>query len=237
MRTAFDAYGELGTMDRTLTEKSGRYNFQADAEDLIVAEIIQKLSLDSGHSLLEIGCGAGNLLIPLSAYAGKCIGMDHENLIEIARKRPSKNPVGFIVGKFPDVPIREKFDRILVYSVLHYSPNFYAALDFIIAATTLLKPNGVMLLGDLPNSDTKHQYLSTNEGKDQQKDWLAKCEIENRDSPLAGIDVLGSFNDEMIIAIWNALNNRGFKAGLKKQNPALPFGNTREDLIVTANAE
>jgi len=45
-----------------------------------------KLRLGPSNTLLEIGCGAGNLLISLARLVGSAIGIDHENLPAEARR-------------------------------------------------------------------------------------------------------------------------------------------------------
>ena len=54
---AFEAYGSLARSGRSNLAKAGRYEFQQDAQKLILCDLEAKLRPLPQHSLLEIGCG------------------------------------------------------------------------------------------------------------------------------------------------------------------------------------
>jgi hypothetical protein len=45
-------------------------------------------------------------------------------------------------------------------------------------------------------------------------------------------ELLGSFDDDGILKLVSALRREGFEAYIVPQSPWLPFGHTREDVLV-----
>ena len=58
-----------------------RYKGSEQAERLIVNDLLGKLDLRPDSSLLDIACGPGNLLIPLSFHVARSVGIDHPGMI------------------------------------------------------------------------------------------------------------------------------------------------------------
>jgi len=80
-------------------------------------ERIVRFHVPPGSSVLEIGCGTGDLLAALSTSRGVGIDISPKTL-EIAR---SKHPgLTFIVGDAEDIPLSEPFDYILLSDLVGY---------------------------------------------------------------------------------------------------------------------
>jgi SAM-dependent methyltransferase len=231
---AFEAYGSLGRSGRSNLAKAGRLEFQQDAQKLILCDLESKLRLLPRHSLLEIGCGPGNLLIPLSFRVRTAVGIDHSDLIESAKSRCESENIQFLPGRFPETNIEGEFDRILIYSVLHYVADFTEATRFLDAATAFLASGGRMVVGDLPNSDRKSRFRNSEAGRKFEIEWSRLCEAnpESGPNPLSGISSIGTFNDQMIVDLIRRYRAMGFHAHVVEQDQALPFGHTREDIII-----
>jgi 2-polyprenyl-3-methyl-5-hydroxy-6-metoxy-1,4-benzoquinol methylase len=234
VRSSFDAYGELARLNVSATELSGRYQTQAEAERRILADVIRKLAIDPRDSLLEIGCGAGNLLIPLSFVTADVVGIDHPNVVAYARRASSGAGIRWLEGRFPDVMPSERFDCILMYSVIHYVPSFPELLPFITAAAGLLKPGGRLLVGDIPNSDRKRRFLESDAGQVFEREWQSA----RRESPASQSHVfddatgIGALVDSQILEIVAHARAAGFHAYILPQPRDLPFGHTREDVLI-----
>jgi hypothetical protein len=56
----FEAFASSNFDKLDFTEQAGRYAFQAEAERLILADVVSKLQLDPADTLLVVGCGPGN---------------------------------------------------------------------------------------------------------------------------------------------------------------------------------
>jgi hypothetical protein len=70
----FEAFASSNFDKLDFTEQAGRYAFQAEAERLILADVMSKLQLDPADTLLVVGCGPGTLLIPLSFVVAQATG-------------------------------------------------------------------------------------------------------------------------------------------------------------------
>jgi SAM-dependent methyltransferase len=77
-----------------------------------------------GLSVLDVGCGTGRYLERAAARGAEHVyGVDSSaSMIELARRRldATGSRVDLVVGCFPDVDIRDRFDVVLVVGVLDY---------------------------------------------------------------------------------------------------------------------
>ena len=106
-------------------------------------------------------------------------------------------------------------------------------LVFVERAAALLDAGGTILFGDLPNEDLKKRFLSTQEGREFDKNW--KTDVEGFKHFQTGLDKdteTVSINDKIIEKIRNRLDLLGLKSEILVQPKDLPFGNTRQDLLV-----
>lgn len=239
MTSAYEQYGKLAELNPPPLVQAARYAVQADAERLVVADIESKLALEPTHSLLEIGCGPGNLLIPLSFRVRRAVGVDHPNVITRARQRYSCENLQWVAGRFPDIALDGPFDRILIYAVIHYLEDFFAVSSFVGAAAALMSSNGRLLLGDIPNADRKRRFQSSEAGKQFEAEWQQRMKEAHAaggsdgDFALVGHSkLIGTLNDPQVLELASRLRVDGFHSYVLPQPPSLPFGHTREDILV-----
>lgn len=219
------------------TEIAGRYAFQAAAERRILPDVLHKLDLQPDDRLLEIGCGSGNLLIPLSHFVANASGIDNAPTIERMRARaPLNTQLQGIAGNFLDLELpAQSFDKVLIYSVLHYLSSAQELLDFVDRAVTLTAPGGRVLLGDLTNRSRKQRFAASSDGRRTGQAWqeqLATAGGHAFDS-LPSDQSLVVIDDELVLDLLRHLRAQGHEAYLLAQPADLPFGGSREDLLIT----
>lgn len=235
----FDAYGKLSSAEVSATEQSGRYSFQAAAERRILADIVSKLSPTPDDRLLEIGCGPGNLLIPLSFLVKEAIGIDHPSVVARGKARFRDAQVTWLEGQFPDVAAAGAFDCVLIYSVIQNLQSMAAVEAFLDAAVAVLPPGGRLLVGDIPSTDRNARFRSSDKGRAFEIEWRKVSAELAKTAPGAdpfrvfeGVSSLGSFTDGELLALLQRYRAQGFNAYLLPQPADLPFGHTREDILV-----
>ena len=96
---------------------------------------------------LDIGCGLGRLMRPLSAQVGEIHGVDvSDEMVQGARERLSGIPnahvhhgAGADLGAFTD----ESFDLVYSYAVFQHIPSREAIFGYLREACRVLAPGGV----------------------------------------------------------------------------------------------
>jgi 2-polyprenyl-3-methyl-5-hydroxy-6-metoxy-1,4-benzoquinol methylase len=172
-RMSFDSFKALA-VDASLTETEkmgGARGHREGYDDAIWASILELMPAlsDQGCDVLDIGSGCGEIarrLIGLAERQGHRLTMvDHE---EMLAQLPASPAVRRVSGRFPDaMPAADglEFDVVLVYSVLHYvliDSNPFAFLD---ACMSRLKPQGRLLIGDVPNFSKLRRFLASDSGR------------------------------------------------------------------------
>jgi trans-aconitate methyltransferase len=238
-RLAFEMFGRFATEPLPPVQMAGRYLIQAQAEKLMPIDIAQKLELDLSDRLLDIGCGPGANLIPLSFLVHAVTGVDHPLTIDHLSSRIRLSNVEYISGNFIDLNIEKKFTKILIYSVIQYLASESEIITFLERALDLLEPGGRMLVGDLPNTDLRRRFLASDIGRQFQKEWEqhmrdtaggpskqepSLCEFTDPDSI--------QFDDRFVARLLERFRTATTHAWLLPQPPHLPFGHTREDLLI-----
>ncbi|HAV42595.1 TPA: class I SAM-dependent methyltransferase [bacterium] len=120
-----------------------------------VGVAIRELELRPNEYLLEVGCGAGAMLLPLSETGVKVTGVDFSSsLIDIAKKI-IPNFVGH-VGEAANLPYQDnEFDKILSHGVFHYFPDYDYSERVLKEMLRVLKKGGKMLIMDIPDISKK----------------------------------------------------------------------------------
>ncbi len=127
-----------------------------------------------------------------------------------------------------------KFDRVLVYSVLHYLPTAEDALEFVDACVDQLAADGRLLLGDLPNQSAKNRFTATAWGKEFSERWRERvrgCEGTGELASL-GEELVPFMDDHFVLELISRYRARGLEAYVLPQPRELPFANSREDVLV-----
>lgn len=235
-RTTFENYGRSAQEETDLTIVSGRYAIQRRAERLVFMDVAKKLDIGPDDRLLEIGCGPGNLLIPLSFLVKSAIGIDHPEVCRRLKARFTDDKVLTIGCNFLDyVPDADAaFDKVLIYSVINTLSDQNEAVGFMDKAVGLLAPGGRLLLGDIANADRKNRFMNSPAGKRFEIEWreeMATAE-PNAESEHPRDEMMFQPTDGFVLSLMDRYRGQGFEAHLLSQPPVLPFGHTREDILI-----
>lgn len=233
-REEFENYGIRATAGVTATELAGRYPSQVNGEKEILVDVIQKLQIQPPDCLLEIGCGPGQLLIPLSFLVREATGIDHPEVCSVLEKRFRSENLKVVAGNFIDFEFPDQsFDKILCYSVI--STLSASELDgFVVKALSILRPGGQMLIGDVANVDKKSRFLASETGQAFEEDWRKKNLSSTTIDPAALVidrDRV-TITDEVVIRLVGLIRQMGFHCYVLPQPGTLPWGHSREDLLI-----
>ncbi len=142
--------------------------FYATAQALVgelVGEL-KRLPAASAHKrrALEIGCGPGRLLRPMSRHFSQIYGVDvSDAMIKLAREKLSDIPNAFphaVSGSdlklFPD----RHFDFVYSYAVFQHIPDAEVVFSYLRETVRVLRPGGIarLQLNGLPKS--RHGYTT-----------------------------------------------------------------------------
>lgn len=234
--THYDVYGRMAVADLSETTQNGRYPAQQAGEKLVPKDVMAKLEINAEDSFLDIGCGLGLNLEPISKIARVCAACDHPNVIAKLKEKRGEIKADLYSGNFLELDFDRTYTKILAYSVLPALPDKEALYAFVEKALSLLDTKGRMLLGDLGNSDKKKRFLNSERGKAFQAEWERLCREQNAGEDAAGFqtedDGAVAIDDRFILDLMAFIRTKGFDAYLFDQPSNLPFGNTREDLLV-----
>lgn len=232
----FDLYGIRAAADHlTTTEASGRYRIQADGLKRAIRDIQHKLALSPADRFLDIGCGVGDLTIPLSFQAGSTACVDHAQVLLRLQQRLPQEPICYIAGSFLEIDIDDTFDKILAYGVLICLDSQEQLFRFIDKALGLLAPGGRFLAGDFVNSGKKERFLGSDLGKEFSLEWNRLIGGGTKNSAPTETElspsVFEQLDDAFIADILLTYRKKGFETFLLPQPRDLAFGNTREDIL------
>jgi ubiquinone/menaquinone biosynthesis C-methylase UbiE/uncharacterized protein YbaR (Trm112 family) len=120
--------------DAGLRKKEFLYNLGTTAEEL------------RGRTLLDAGCGNGELTRSVAEYGPEIVAMDFSRSVEPARERlfekgfPVSHRVHYLQGNVLELPLRpQSFDFAHSSGVLHHTPSTYRAFRSVSRAP---KPGG-----------------------------------------------------------------------------------------------
>jgi 2-polyprenyl-3-methyl-5-hydroxy-6-metoxy-1,4-benzoquinol methylase len=221
--------------------KAGRNGLPSDnsVEQLILDDIVRKISQKADQSILDVGCGCGplsDLLIEHCVSSGHSLTMMDQDAVisEIRESSKNSHKVNLVSGIFPydsNLLGEKQFDTIVLYGVIHLVSD---PVSFVSTLIQFLKPAGYLLIGDIPNSDKKRRFLSTSEGVKTEQEYKSKFTPNNM---MAGVELTPTvnFNDSFVLYLLGLFRNIGCESFLLPQPTGLPLCFTREDLLVVKN--
>jgi SAM-dependent methyltransferase len=240
-RITFENYGATARAGLDDILLSRGYLVQREPERRILPDVIAKLALRPDDKLLEIGCGPGRLIIPMSFFVRRAVGIDHPDVVARLKARFTAPELAVIGANFLDYRPEpgEAYDKILIYSVLTSLADATEAFAFVDKAVDLLKPAGRLLVGDIANIDRKRRFLATRFGQEFDRRWKEQQRAAGAAPAEAERDRLwqpdaSAFDpdDAFVCELVRRARGRGFDAYCLPQTPDLPYGHTREDVLI-----
>lgn len=114
--------------------------------EAVIDPLLARLELEPHHRVLDIGCGSGLTLGEIEKRVAVAIGTD----FSMAMLQKYKGKAKTYVCSAHEVPFEgEQFDRILMYSVAIYFPNFEYFRQVTEKCLSILRCGGIFLIGDL----------------------------------------------------------------------------------------
>lgn len=235
---AYEAYGFAAQRLHSPTIMSGRHSFQEEAECGIVEDVFAKLHPEPSQRLLEVGCGVGMVLRPLASRVAEAVGVDHPSCLARFEQLGRPPNVTLVPGEWPAVEVQGTFDRILVYSVLHYLSGVEAAKQFVSACIDRLRPGGGLMLGDVPNEDARRRFVTSPFGKEFDAQYARRKgplspEHAVRDQIFAQVSHRPPYlNDAFVMGLLADARREGMESYVMPQPAHLAFSFTREDILI-----
>lgn len=127
-------------------------------EDLLT-DILSRLSAGADSQVLEVGCASGFLACGLAPRVSTYTGVDvAEETVRAGRKLGLTN-AEFKVADGSRLPFANSiFDAALCYDVFTNFPDFDIGQSIICEMLRVVVPGGKVLIGSIPNLDTKSEY-------------------------------------------------------------------------------
>lgn len=240
-RLTYDRFREMAQDTQlSASEKIGYPDeFRDGYEPAIFADFLAKLPAlgRRGASVLDIGCGCGELTRLLIAH---CQALQQRLLLvdsqEMLQQLPDDGGALRVAGRFPEQvaeALRAELgggaDVIICYGVLHVAfqdANPFRLLD---EAMALLAPGGALLLGDIANASKLRRFLASDAGRAFHKAYMRT----EQEPELPAFAAAGDrIDDAVMLGLVQRARNAGFDAYVLPQPAALPLSNRREDLLI-----
>ena len=247
-KRAFENFGIAAERAENYTIAASRYLYQEEEEKNIISDIIKKLDIRPQDVCMDIGCGTGNVLIHLLPLVKSITGIDHPKCLEKLKERTTGiGNIYLIPGNFLDIDIKNRFDKIIVYSVLQCLEEEKEVFDFIEKALLLLNPGGKLLLGDIPNVSKQKRFFSTEKGKRYQRKWnkkrmqlRGKTKVESISDLLQDVEKDTKYvtlDDDLVLSVLDRVRKKGMDAYVLPHPDQLPFAGSREDILIEKGSD
>lgn len=211
-------------------------SYRNGKEQDLFQDIRVKLDLEKSDFILDIGCGCSDLVTSLINFCRnenkKLYLLDSGEMLSNIDNNLFYESVTLIPGKFPETDVKNKlsafrFDSIIVYSVIQYIYNEGNLFKFIHECVNYLNPGGKLLIGDIPNFESRKRFLESEEGIQF---------ISNFDKSLNTIGLSHKdeerIDDSIVMSILLRFRKFGCETYLLPQPNTLPFANRREDILI-----
>lgn len=209
-------------------------SYRNGIEKHIFSDIKHKLNLDECKIILDIGCGCSELVEHVIRYSNtekkSLFLVDSSEMLSNIDTVILCNDIHLVPGCFPNDNVKtklspESFDAILVYSVLQYIFIEQSIFSFIHECLQLLKPGGRLLLGDVPNFQSRERFLASAKGKEFLSNTVQNTiNLEHANEE--------RIDDSVIMSIMLRFRQFGCETYLVPQPVNLPFANRREDILI-----
>ncbi|GAB3641454.1 amino acid adenylation domain-containing protein [Spirosoma arcticum] len=139
---------------------SGRDVFQFEVKEW-EGQAVKRVQALNPKRIMELGCGAGQMLFPLAPEVDQYIGTDYaESAIDTIRQKMAVQPERWQHVSVATAPasdfslVKEPLDLVLMHSVAQYFPDVDYLLRVIEKATTVVAKGGCIFIGDMQTKST-----------------------------------------------------------------------------------
>jgi ubiquinone/menaquinone biosynthesis C-methylase UbiE len=137
---------------------TGAGEFSVDSWLSLVEEIKLELDINGSHRVLEVGCGAGAFLLPISISGANVYGIDYSNPHIQLCKKIMKSGI-FRTSEARNIPFEDSFfDAVISNSVFQYFPNLEYAEKVVCEIARVSKKHGRVALLDINDASKKDEY-------------------------------------------------------------------------------
>lgn len=213
--------------------------YRKDKEKLIFEDIVKKISVDGNLNnkvILDIGAGCSDLAHYIINYCeeqnNELLLVDHKEMLD---QLPGKSFIKKFYGYFPDDTAdivnnyQNKVDAIICYSIFHYVFYNTCCFKFLDVAVSLLKPDGKLLIADIPNISKRKRYFNTETGIAFHQAFTQTKTIPKAEHL---VPEPTQMDDGVVFGILQRYRNFGFETYLLPQDINLPMANRREDILI-----
>jgi len=146
-------------------EISGRTDIRGEVEEWL-KQSVERIKAINAKTVMELGCGAGQLVFELAPFAEKFIATDYaETAIEKLKEKLSAEPekwknVSAITAPADDFSFVKNgsLDLVIINGVVQYFPDATYLLKVIKEASKALKNGGCIYIGDMQGKSTLPMY-------------------------------------------------------------------------------
>ena len=128
-----------------MPQPSDYARYRSGYPDAVVDHVVTTSQLRPGSRVLEIGCGSGQLTVPLARHGAEVVAVElGPNLAAIARRNLARFPAARVeVAAFEEWPLpADPFDVVVSASALHWiDPGVRFSKP-----AQALKPHGVLVV-------------------------------------------------------------------------------------------
>ncbi len=143
---ALDGFDKLGSMPVESWKSLGK----------VIAEALE---LRNDDFVLEVGCGAGAMLLMIQGRS-RVFGLDYSLPLLKVAKEVLANP-GLVSGEAVCLPFKSgTFSAVFSNSVFHYFPDYEYARQVILEVIRVTKDNGRIFITDIPDISAKKRIES-----------------------------------------------------------------------------
>ena len=142
-----------------LISPDGRNTFESTPE--LVKVILQKAKITSNDTVIDIGCGWGNLTREIAIYSAHTIGIDpNVDNLNMAQSFKTVCPVKYLQGTFESLNCFQKID-VAVSSLVFHQVKYLHKTTALKNVNNLLNKKGRFVLCDtMIMFDAKHSLLT-----------------------------------------------------------------------------
>lgn len=139
-------------------------------------ELVKRLGISAGHSVIEFGCGTGSFALAAAEVGAKIVAVDiSQPMLAFAQAKVSElgiSGVEFVQGGFLSYHQGEAVDFVITKFAFHHLPDFWKVIAFQ-RIHAMLKSNGKFYLEDVVFSFNPQNYEAALEG------WINRVSSES----------------------------------------------------------